>query len=680
MKKFAPVIAGFPHLLHGGDYNPDQWMEHYPEVIDEDFRLMKLAGCNTFSLGIFAWTTYEKREGEFDFSWLDDLMDRMAAAGNKVFLATPSGARPAWMAKRYPEVCRVNAQGIRDHYQTRHNHCWSSPYYRAKVREINSLLAQRYAAHPALAAWHISNEYSGQCHCELCKAEFRHYLQRKFKTLDAFNHACWTGFWSHTYTDWDEIEPDDHCVDGLALEWSRFNTEQVCDFMRWEVAALRPYSQHPVTTNMMGFWGGVNYFRVAEVCDFISDDRYPGWLNVRDFAGTASATAMIHDMHRSMQKKPFVLMESTPSNLNWQPYYRLKRPGLHRAEELLAVGHGADAVMYFQYRKGRGGSEKLHGAVVDHEGSEKPRVFQDVAELGSVLQKLQPVVGTSTAPEVAFIYEWNSNDALRFSQGPSFEVTKQIDETMMLHYRAFWEQNIPADVIESTMDFSAYKLIVAPMLYLLRPGVARRIREFVAAGGVWVSTYLSSYVDDTNLVFRGGLPGDGLREVFGIWQEELDGLTPEDRQHLVAVAGNALGLEGCFAVRDYAERIHPEGATVLATYGEDFYAGEAALTVNYFGQGAAYYQAARGDLDFLRRFYRHLADRHGIVRLLETPEGVHATVREGDGERYLFLYNFNPVPTLCRPGLRGKSLIDGSELVAEQELPAFGSQVYRLAD
>ncbi|MGE4565487.1 MAG: beta-galactosidase [Victivallaceae bacterium] len=677
MSKHPPIIENFPHFLHGGDYNPDQWLDR-PDILDEDLRLTKLAGCNTFSIGIFAWTSYEKSEGKFNFDWLDRVMDNMAAAGNKVMLATPSGARPAWMARKYPEIQRVDAKGLRDHFRARHNHCWSSPVYREKVTIINTKLAKRYGQHPALGAWHVSNEYSGDCYCELCKANFREFLRRKYGTLDALNAAYWSAFWSHTYTSWDEIEPDDPFVDGLALDFRRFNTWQICDFMHMEAEPLRFHSKAPVTTNMMGFWGNFNYFRLAEECDFIADDRYPGWLNVRDFAGTASLTSMIHDMHRAMKQKPFVLMESTPSNLNWQPYYRLKRPGLHRAEALLAVGHGADAVMYFQIRKGRGGSEKLHGAVIDHEGSENTRVFREVAEVGEILKKIEPVRGTMTDPDVALIYEWESNDALRLSGGPS-DSRKLVDETLADHYRAFWEMNIPCDVIESTMDFSPYKVVVAPMLYMLKPGVAAKIKEFVAAGGVWISGYLSNYVNDTNLHFLAGLPGDGLREVFGIWSEELDGLTPEDKQCFEPVAGNPLSFEERGLIVDFAERIHLEGAEMLARYGEDFYAGEPALTCNRFGKGYAYYQAARGNLDFLRHFYGRIAACHGLKPLLATPRGVHATIREAGRERFVFIYNFTAETRSFLLGdFRGKSLLDGKECAGSLTLAPFGSDVLKI--
>ena len=260
--RYPAVIERFPHILHGGDWNPEQWLDE-PGIIDEDFRLMEKAGCNTFSVGIFSWSHLEPQEGKFTFEWLDRILDGIAARGWNAFLATPSGAKPRWMSEKYPEVRRINADGKREPHGTRHNHCFTSPVFRKKVRLINTRLAARYRAHKALAAWHISNEYNGTCFCELCLAAFRAWCKARYGSLDALNKAWWTSFWSQSFQAWSQIDPRGTPVDGLLLDWDRFTTYQTVDFMKAEVQPLRAATKVPITTNMMGVFRGLDYRRFA---------------------------------------------------------------------------------------------------------------------------------------------------------------------------------------------------------------------------------------------------------------------------------------------------------------------------------------------------------------------------------------------------------------------------------
>jgi len=506
MMKYPPINPKLPHFIHGADYNPDQWLD-YPEVLAEDLRLMKLANCNAMSVGIFAWAALEPEEGRFEFGWLDRVMDQLAANGIYAILATPSGARPAWLSQKYPEVLRVEADRKRILHGNRHNHCYTSPVYREKVEIINTKLAERYKEHPALLVWHVSNEYGGECHCALCQEKFRAWLRNKYQTLTALNQAWWTAFWSHTYTDWSQIEsPAPHgegSNHGLNLDWKRFVTHQTLDFFKHECAPLRAITPTvPVTTNFMGTYPGLDYWKFADELDVISWDSYPRWHGKKSDAQTAAATAFVHDLNRSLkQGKPFMLMESTPSMTNWQGVAKLKRPGMHLLSSLQAVAHGSDTVQYFQWRKGRGGSEKFHGAVVDHVGHERTRVFQDVQEVGALLKCLDPVVGTTVEPEVALIFDWENRWALEDAQAIREE--KKYEETCYRHYYPFWSRGVPVDVINEDADFSRYRLLIAPMLYMIRPGVAERISQFVADGGTFVATYWSGIVDENDRSFWG---------------------------------------------------------------------------------------------------------------------------------------------------------------------------------
>lgn len=668
--RYPPISDKAPFFLHGADYNPDQWL-HMPEILEQDYRLMGLSKCNVMSVGIFAWASIEKEEGKFDFSWLDRTMDDLYRNGVYVMLATPSAARPAWLSQKYPEVLRVRENKVRNLHGGRHNHCLTSPIYREKVQIINTKLAERYKEHPALIAWHISNEYGGQCHCELCQEKFREWLKKKYHgNIDELNQAWWTSFWSHTYTEWSQIEsPAPHgerTIMGLSLDWKRFTTDQTIDFFKHEIEPLRRITPDiPVTTNFDDFVdieNGIDYWKFAPYVDFVSWDNYPYWHGERPDPIEGSRRAFIHDINRSLKHgRPFAMMESSPSATNWQPVGKLRRPGMHVLASLQAVAHGSETVQYFQWRKSRGGYEKLHGAVVDHCGHENTRVFRDVTQVGDILSKLTPVLGTSVSPEVAVIYDWENSWAISTAVGPRRD-KKDYFETCQSHYRTFWENGIPADVINVDCDFSRYKVLVAPMLYMVKDGVDSKIEEFVRAGGVFVTTYLSGIADENDLCFLSGFPGP-LRRITGIWSEEIDCLYDDDVNHVSFlcdaepdVVSRCLGetaeedsiYKKKYEARVFCDLVHCETARPLAVYENDFYAGRPALTVNQYGKGKAYYITFRNNDEFLTDFYNILIEklrREGtpLRRAIESdlPYGVTAQLRTDGEKSYVFVSNYD---------------------------------------
>lgn len=628
-----------PFFAHGGDYNPDQW-RHIPGTLEEDVRLMKLAHCNLMSVGIFSWAALEPREGEYDFDWLERVLDTLYANGIHVFLATPSGARPAWMSQKYPEVLRVSDQGIRNLHGERHNHCFTSPVYRAFVHKINAALAERFGKHPTVVGWHVSNEYSGECHCELCQEAFRRWLMKKYGTLNALNQAYWTGFWAKTYTDWSQLHSPsargEGSIHGLYLDWMRFVTDQTIDFMRHEVEAVRAFSDLPVTTNLMGSFYGLDSFRFARVLDFASYDSYPSWGETSDYS-VALGAGFQYDITRSILNKPWILMESTPSMVNWKEICQPKRPGMHLASSLLTVAHGSDSVMYFQWRKSRGAAEKFHGAVVGHERSEHTRVFRDVTEVGECLERILPVLHARTEARAALMFDWNNRWAIANANGPRKD--KQHDEIVQEHYAALAGAHVNIDIVDEEKPLQGYSLVSAPMLYMVKPGLAERLRAFVEKGGTLVLTYFSGYVDENDLCFLDGMPGP-LRPLAGVWAEEIDALYPGQSNKIVMRPGNALGLEGEFACGFLCELAHAEGAQALADYGEDFYAGMPAVTENRLGKGRVIYLAARAEQKFLDLLYERLLRDAGVAPIVDAPAGVIVKEREKDGKKYTFLLNF----------------------------------------
>lgn len=662
--KYSAVSPKITAMLHGADYNPDQWLD-YPGILDEDIRLMKLANCNVMALGMFSWSMLEPQEGKYNFDWLDTVMERLAASNIHVILSTPSGAKPAWLSRQYPEVRMTNEKRQHTLHGGRHNHCSSSRVYREKTQQINRLLAERYGNHPSLIMWHISNEYGnnkhgGECHCETCQQGFRNWLMNKYNNdLSELNRAWWTSFWSHRYSSWEEVESPSsigersvHCQN---LDWRRFVTWLNRDFFRNEILPIRELSPEiPITTNFMGTFYELDYFKFAEDVDVVSWDSYPEWHTDQDSLQVAVSTAFAHDLNRSLKGgRPFMLMESTPSNTNWQPVPKLKRPGMHLLSSLQAVAHGSDTVQYFQWRKSRGSYEKFHGAVVDHCGHEHTRVFQDVSETGRALQQLQDVVGSTVDAKVAVIFDWENRWAFDDAKG-LHNLEKQYLETVVHHYRAFWEQSVPVDVIDMDCDLSGYQLIVAPVLYMVKPGFAEKIEGFVEAGGCFVTTYCSGLVDEHDLCFLGGFPGP-LRKLLGIWVEETDSLTSDD-YNSVRFLDVGTDQKSSYTVKDICDLLHCETATPLAVYEHDFYAGHPALTCNSFGSGQAYYIAFRNNEHFEKTFYSDLLNKLRLSSGLNTeiPENVHVQQRENDENRFWFIMNFGAETVEMElPGMSG---------------------------
>lgn len=629
-------------ILHGGDYNPEQWLDR-PDILAEDIRLMKKAGVNTVTLGVFSWSVYEPSEGAYHFEWLDEVMDRLWENGIFTILATPSGARPAWLDQEYPQAMRVNNMGVRNHHGVRHNHCMTSPLYRAKVREINTILAKRYGSHPGLILWHISNELGGACYCGLCKKQFQEYLKRRYHdNIDELNKEWWTTFWSHRYNSFHQIEPPmpggETSIHGLNLDWKRFTTWNMTDYMKEEIAVFKKWTPDiPVTTNFMQLYEGLDYHKMAKELDIISWDSYPEWsTDKRELIDTAAMTAFDHSIMRSFKRdQPFMLMESVPSQVNWHPVNKLKRPGIHNLSSMQAVACGSDTVQYFQWRKSRGSYEQHHGAVIDHLGRSDTRVFREVEEAGKNLKLLQEVQGSVPKASAAIIFDWENWWAINDMAGLS--VQKNYPQECRRLYQILFRYGIEADVISQEEDLTPYKVVFAPMLYLLKPGTEERFSQFVTEGGQLVATYLTGYVNENTLCYLGGFPGGALKDVFGLYTEEIDSLYPSERNGAAFTEDS--GMEGVCQIRDFCEIIKHVTAQILACYTGDFYQGTPVITVNRFGKGKAWYLGARVEDSGLEQLLGKIMCELGIT-FKKLPIGVEKHIRYHDSVQFEFYLNY----------------------------------------
>lgn len=620
-------------ILYGGDYNPEQWPE---DTWEEDMRLLKLAHIDIVTLNVFSWASLQPDENTYCFEKLDKIMELVKKHGLKVCLATSTGAHPAWMARKYPDILRTEFNGMRRKFGGRHNSCPNSPTYRKYSVRLAEKLAEHYKDYDNIVAWHISNEYGGECYCENCERAFRVWLKDRYKTIDELNRAWNNSFWGHTMYDWEEaVLPNllsEHFADdrtmfqGISLDYRRFNSDSILECCKLEYEALKAVTPDiPVTTNMMGTYKALDYQKWAKELDFVSWDNYPSNDD------SVASIALRHDLMRGIkQGKPFALMEQTPSVTNWLPYNALKRPGVMRLWSYQAVAHGADTVMFFQMKRSIGACEKYHGAVIDHVGNENTRVFKEVSALGAELDTIgELTLGARTPAKAAIYFDWENWWAMEYSAGPSVRL-HYVDE-ILKYYTAFNTLNIPVDFIGAEDDLSAYKVVAAPVMYMVKDGYDEKLRSFVQNGGSFLTTFFSGYVDKNDLVTVGGYPGK-LRDILGIWVEEEDAL-PE------GVNNSFVYNDVTYPAEIICDLLHTETAVSYCGYESDFYKGMPVITENRFGKGSAYYIATASNESFYEKFLKDICERAGVTPILDTPKGVEATVRENENGVFLFLLN-----------------------------------------
>lgn len=656
----------FNRILYGGDYNPNQWPR---EIWQEDMKMFGDAHINCATVNVFSWAKLQPSEEEYNFSELDDVIEMLDKENYDIVLATSTGALPAWMAARYPEVERTDYEGRRHKFGQRHNACPNSPVFQKYSVKLAGELAKRYGSNPHVKCWHVNNEYGGECYCENCEKAFRVWLKRKYGTLEALNQAWNTEFWGHTIYDWNEIVlpnalgegigEDKTAFAGISIDYRRFNSDSMLSNYMAERDAIREYDKDaPITTNLMGAYKGLDYFKWAKEMDIISWDNYPRYDT------PWSETAMCHDLMRGLKDAPFMLMEQTPSQQNWQPYNSLKRPGQMRAQSYQTIAHGADTIQFFQLRRSVGACEKFHGAVIAHAGTENTRVFREVTQLGAELERLgDMVLGSRNEAQVGIVFDWDNYWALEYASGPSVDLNyvNHIHE----YYKYFYDRNIAVDMIPVDADFGKYQLIVAPVLYMVKEGMAEKLEAFVENGGTFVTTYMSGIVGQSDNVHLGGYPGP-LRKLAGVWVEEIDALAPDQHNEVVMETGEKYQS---FLVCDL---MHLEGAESLGTYGEDFYQGMPAVTRNCFGKGHVYYVGTRMEEAGLSMILDRAAEDASVESIGKEAEGLEIVCRKKDGGKIYFVMNFGekerPVPSwLCHH----KDLLSGKEVTQDTVLKKY---------
>lgn len=662
----------FDRILFGGDYNPNQWPK---EIWEEDIRIFKKASINSATVNVFSWAKIQPSENCYDFEELDQIIEKLSTEGFDIVLATSTAALPAWMFKKYPEVARTDYDGRHHKFGQRHNACPNSLVYQKYAERLATKLAERYGENPQVTCWHINNEYGGECYCDNCEKAFRVWLKDKYHTIEALNKAWNMEFWGHTVYEWDEIVLpnalsegigyDKTAFAGISIDYRRFNSDSLLKNYKMERDAIRKIDPTtPITTNLMGTFKGLDYFKWAKEMDLVSWDNYPAYNT------PWSLVAMTHDLMRGLKQQPFMLMEQTPSQQNWQPYNSLKKPGQMRAQSYQTIAHGADTIQYFQLRRSIGACEKFHGAVIEHVGHEDTRVFRETAALGAELAQLSDIIGTQTQAQVAVIFDWDNYWALEYTSGPTVDL--KYVEQIHRYYRYFYEQNIAVDLVPVDADLSKYKLVAAPVLYMIKEGMQERLTDFVKQGGALLTTYMSGIVDQSDNVHLGGYPGP-LRELAGIWVEEIDALAPEQSNGVSLVNEDLSGTSNLVS-----DLIHLENAEALAHYTSNFYAGMPAVIKNTFGDGTVYYFGGQLEDQLQDQLFKTIVEESDITPVIEEATKLEIACRENAEAKFFVIINFHeeaqPLPEM----FVGKTdLLTGEVLSSEMMLTQYTTYIVK---
>lgn len=675
MPTLVPKLAST--LAYGGDYNPEQWPE---SIWPEDARLMEEAGVNLVSVGIFSWSRIQSSPTTWDFGWLDRILDLLHARGVRVCLATATASPPPWMARLHPDSLPVTADGVTLQIGSRQAFSPSSPDYRGYAEALVKKIVKRYAKHPAVAAWHVGNEFTchlNECHGEHSVRAFRVWLKKRYKTIAALNDAWGCAFWSQLYADWEEINTPKRAPfisnPAQQLDFKRFTSDAFLSLYRMESDILKAVTPEiPVTTNLMAFFKPLDYQAWAREMDFVAWDSYPDPAAADDGRHWA---AVGHDLTRSLKPgHPFIMMESATSAVNWRGLNRPKGAGLMRLQSIQAVARGADGVMFFQWRASLSGAEKFHSGMVPHVPTDKSRVYAEVRQVGNELKQLAAVTGSLVKARVAIAMDWHAWWALELEARPA-----RIDYMNTLHavHRAFYKQNIAVDFVHPEADLSGYALVVAPVLYLLTPKGADNLKAFVDAGGTLLATYATGIVDQNDRIVPGGYPGL-LRDTLGLWVEEWAPLGERFTNTVSLGSTKAKAAKSVksapLVCREWTEFVHADKADILAKFNGDLVAGMPALTRNRSGRGAALYLATGLDDAGWSTIAKLVLAEAKVDPLLNVPEGVEISLRESEAvssksdkkakaARHLFVLNHrSETVRVSTEKLRGTDLLTGKRV------------------
>ena len=645
-----------PNRLHlGAAYYPEHWPE---ERWPEDIRLMKEAGLTVVRMAEFAWSALEPAEGQFDFDWLDRAIDLLAASGISSVLGTPTAAPPAWLIQQHPDILPVDEDGRRVQFGNRTHYCVTSPPFHDAVGRVVGAMAQHFGGNPNVMGWQLDNEYSRVCYCERCRALFQKYLETKFGSLDELNRRWTTAYWSQTYSDWTQIPvPVGPHNPGLMLAWRQFITESYANYQHLQLDHLRPHLPEGVwvTHNFMGWYGGFDHYRMSEELDQVSWDWYVG-TGHHDYC----INGAVHDLTRGLKRRNFWVMETQPGSVNWTAVNNPLDAGEGRLMAWHAVAHGADAVLYWQWRSALGGQEQYHGTLVDQSGQPRP-FYSEVRWIGRNFKRVGHLLAGSAKPaRIAILNDYLSRWSIEWQpHHKDFDYVAHL----LHYYKPLAARNISVDIISADAPLDSYRMIIVPALLVLDESRVEQLKRFVKRSGQLILTIRSGMKDEYNALLPTRPPG-GLAEMAGVEVEDYYALDKP-----IPVKGN--WFEGTSQI--WAERIKVIGKTsaIAARFGfaNGWLDDQPAIVVNAFGSGMVYYIGCYLDDAAQQAMVERFSRNAGIRPTLETPDGVEAVKRvQPGGQEVYILINHQLIeqglslPWKAYDHLRQAEVIDGMTL------------------
>lgn len=618
----------------GVDYYPEHWPK---ERWETDAKLMQEMGVQVVRMAEFSWFKMEPSEGEFHFEWLEEAVALLDEYGIKSILGTPTAAPPAWIIEKNPEIQPIDRQGRRRHFGGRHHDCQSNAVYRAHIKRFVNAFSKRFANNPGVIGWQIDNELGNShgdlCMCNSCKALFQKWLAKKYGTVERLNDAWGTAFWSQGYNSFSQVGTPLLTAVGenpsAMLDWKCYCSDLIVNFAKWQAKIIRANCpNHFITHNFMCFDNKVNYYDLGKLMDFVSNDIYPAGHWQKQPHQPESEIAASHDVIRSYKKKPFWMMEQQSGMTGWEIMGRALEPGQMSAWAMQSVAHGADAVVFFRWRTCAMGTEQYWHGILGHSGN-PGRIYNEAKELTHKFARyMEEFEGAMPNPEVAIVHSFRQNYA--FDIQPNHPQLRYVEQ-LQKYYKVFYDKKIPVDFVQDTDDFSKYKLVIAPLQYLMTPKLEQHYMDYVANGGNLVLTMRTGVKDATNLCMTDReLPGR-LGELCGIEVPEYD--------CLLETTGGVLYGKKDYVIEKWCDIIELKGATQIAEYSTGFYKQTPAITENIYQNGIAWYVGTEPGEELMEDLVAYFVEKSSVVTLGTAADGVEMMTRENEEQIWLFVIN-----------------------------------------